>query len=651
LEQIFSVVTLPTVDYPSRPRQYHAPPPPVDTPKRGSVASFQSVSSQKSSRASTLTGRDAPVASELKRRDSHLSSVDREQEDALAHLDNILQHQFSSSGSLVDTEEPMEPPEVHSGSGTLKSSRASTLTGHNNEAAYNNHQEYFQTTAQIHLTEDGTNGLHSREPAEFNSVTYETHLIHNETHVVHDEEYDSFEPARLGGPPVFDQNKVFRNRSMTVDSQVSIAESRFGGFDLVDEHGGEKDEEINLHHNEVAYVRPKKVKHQGSPHPQAQKLSNESDEQELKEYQQKLHQANLKQSLLKNEIKKMEAVVLGKESVVRTKEAELRKLTNTTSVDEHHVEKPRDIQTVRRYSYQSDSSEVHPRRSVSIYEEEVPESHVEQAQLAKAHLVGHDGPLKYYQPQMRKAEGFETVDSIEKIIIGGEQEPTEDDKVVLLFGPIGSGKTTLIMSIMNFLYDVKKEHDFRFVLEDPRQVKPTKSLTAYVFHNTIFPFSVTFVDAPGVPNKKGYNKTSTIIREWFEKELKALGHFRLDAISIVMRHDEGELGWPFVNELAVVKKLFGDDLKENVMPLITCGEVLPQPVAIRSLVMANITFMEYFKVNNSGFWPLRSGENSLKHSLYHKKATAELERYFHEIHDLVQPLLAVLRNRNGHGSP
>lgn len=63
-------------------------------------------------------------------------------------------------------------------------------------------------------------------------------MVH-ETHV-HDEEYDSFEPARLGGPPVFDQNKVFRNRSMTVDSQVSVAESRFGGFDLVDEHGGEK---------------------------------------------------------------------------------------------------------------------------------------------------------------------------------------------------------------------------------------------------------------------------------------------------------------------------------------------------------------------------------------------------------------------------
>lgn len=45
------------------------------------------------------------------------------------------------------------------------------------------------------------------------------------------------------------------------------------------------------------------MKHQSSPHPQAHKLSNESNEQELKEYQQKLHQANLKQNLLKNEVK------------------------------------------------------------------------------------------------------------------------------------------------------------------------------------------------------------------------------------------------------------------------------------------------------------------------------------------------------------
>lgn len=75
------------------------------------------------------------------------------------------------------------------------------------------------------------------------------------------------------------------------------------------------------------------------------------------------------------------------------------------------------------------SSDARPRRSVEIYEEEVPETRVAQDQLAKAHFVGHDGPLRYYIPQMRKVEGFDHVGGIEKVIIGGEQAPTEDDKV------------------------------------------------------------------------------------------------------------------------------------------------------------------------------------------------------------------------------
>src|SRR4051812_36205691 len=58
----------------------------------------------------------------------------------------------------------------------------------------------------------------------------------------------------------------------------------------------------------------------------------------------------------------MEAVVLSKESVIRTQEAELRKVTNSKSLDDHHghhdqyehlEERPSVIQTIRRYSYQS----------------------------------------------------------------------------------------------------------------------------------------------------------------------------------------------------------------------------------------------------------------------------------------------------------
>lgn len=130
-------MTLNPVDYPNR--QYHLPPDAYDTPKRGSVASVRTAPTEKSSRSSTLVGeyRHESVSEALKRRDSHLSSTGREQEDALAHFDDIMR-QNSSTGSLADHEEPAYFHEVHSGSGgTLKSSRASTFTGHHNgEEAY-----------------------------------------------------------------------------------------------------------------------------------------------------------------------------------------------------------------------------------------------------------------------------------------------------------------------------------------------------------------------------------------------------------------------------------------------------------------------------------------------------------------------------------
>lgn len=48
-----------------------------------------------------------------------------------------------------------------------------------------------------------------------------------------------------------------RDRSNTIDSSASFAESRFGQFDVHDEHDRYHGEEINLHHDEVAYERPR----------------------------------------------------------------------------------------------------------------------------------------------------------------------------------------------------------------------------------------------------------------------------------------------------------------------------------------------------------------------------------------------------------
>lgn len=130
--------------------------------------------------------------------------------------------------------------------------------------------------------------------------------------------------------------------------------------------------------------------------------------------------------------------------------------------------------------------------------------------------------------------------------------------------------TKLILLNKNKLFNSKK---FRLCIDDPQKPQTTTKLTEYVFHNTVYPFCLTFVDTPGVPNVKGYNTTSNLIRQWFESQLKEYGHFRLDAISFVAKHNEQQLDWPIIYEISRVKRLFGGSMKSNLLPIITFSEV------------------------------------------------------------------------------
>ncbi|VDM60040.1 unnamed protein product [Angiostrongylus costaricensis] len=208
----------------------------------------------------------------------------------------------------------------------------------------------------------------------------------------------------------------------------------------------------------------------------------------------------------------------------------------------------------------------------SIYEEEtVKISLVAENQLRNGNIIGTTENVDMIMPENEVVKGFSSNPNIRKVIVGGRQAATNEDKMVLLFGPIGSGKTSTINSMLNYLYDVKKENNFRFVLDYP--VKKTNTLTVYVINNTILPFRVTIIDTPGIVDEKDDKAVSTLIKKWFEKELREAGTVRVDAISLVLSHNENSLGWPFINELASVKHMLGDDLKTNVLPIITNSEV------------------------------------------------------------------------------
>ncbi|VDK44075.1 unnamed protein product, partial [Anisakis simplex] len=258
--------------------------------------------------------------------------------------------------------------------------------------------------------------------------------------------------------------------------------------------------------------------------------------------------------------------------------------------------------------------------------------------------VGYVADVTLILPYQRIVSQYGQHKNIRKVVIGGEQENSIGDRVILLFGSKGAGKTSVIDSMLNFLYDVKRENNFRFTLRAENGA-PTVILTEYVINNSILPFSIAIVDTPGVIDENGYKGTSTIIREWFEEELSTTGRFRLDVISLVLKSDEEELGWPYIRELAEVKRMFGDDLKTNVLPIVTHTEVLPQPLAVHALAYANVTFLEYYKINNVAFIPSSSTiMNKAKLKRLFIDGNTSLNRYFTDLQDLSVPMILAMNS-------
>ena len=106
---------------------------------------------------------------------------------------------------------------------------------------------------------------------------------------------------------------------MTADSLASVAETRYGGFDVHDEHDREtvsvtffnaevsiiiQNQEIDLHHNEVAYTRPKKIATKSSVAPPNSAPIHTGGTVKLQQLNREIADANKKASQLTLQVKK-----------------------------------------------------------------------------------------------------------------------------------------------------------------------------------------------------------------------------------------------------------------------------------------------------------------------------------------------------------
>jgi len=208
--------------------------------------------------------------------------------------------------------------------------------------------------------------------------------------------------------------------------------------------------------------------------------------------------------------------------------------------------------------------------------------------------------------------------------------------VILLIGKSESGKSSLVFSLLNFLYNVHKEHDFRFVIHD-EHTKTKDQIVEYKFNNSSLPYSVTVVDTPGLE----IDSTLPLIRDWVSAKVEKSHRVRLDALGIVTRHNEPPPNAALIAKFRQLERTFGGDLRSNVWPFITFGEKLQKSTAEESLRKAGLRFDDVFVVNNLGFVPETDQVSALKHLIHYKANVVSLSAFFEVLDTKTHPLLLV----------
>ena len=230
------------------------------------------------------------------------------------------------------------------------------------------------------------------------------------------------------------------------------------------------------------------------------------------------------------------------------------------------------------------------------------------------------------------------------------------EKVLMLLGATGAGKTTLINRMVNHIYGVQWDDHFRFQLISEEIAKSQTLITIYTIYPSLeshFPHTLTIVDIPSFSDAK-HDQIFQQIKEIFSNTLqgkKGIDH--LDGIGFVIQSSLVSLTIEQRMFNSVVS-IFGNDVANNIFMMVTFADASKPPV----IEGANIKFKKIFKFNNSALYVSNSSRcESQEHdfnSMFWKLGINSLKYFFENLCDVEQVSLCltkeVLRKRKHLGS-
>ncbi|XP_060557439.1 uncharacterized protein LOC132717878 [Ruditapes philippinarum] len=219
---------------------------------------------------------------------------------------------------------------------------------------------------------------------------------------------------------------------------------------------------------------------------------------------------------------------------------------------------------------------------------------------------GNPSPSKYALPlsEIREARNQQT--KTNKFQLGAPPTNSCKPKTIMLVGAKGTGKSTLVDGIVNYVLGVKWDDPFRFTVKDVEQKVEAEWITCYTLNPEMgsrLDYPLNIIDTPSFGAIRDLGKDLEIVQQFrqlfTENEPKCVKF--IDAVCFVIKAPDARLTAVQSYIFQSIMSLFGRDIENNICSLVTFADGIDPPV-LAALKQSELPFGKSFLFNNSGLF-------------------------------------------------